>query len=628
MQISLSTLPSKISQGKSSRHAALVSFSAAHRRCCSRFIFNIPEWERNSMERVGFQVESAHWYYEDFVREQNPSFPTCTLKKFFAMLWGAVPLLNEWHEMHEEAFDRFIAYKGFVPVCGAIILNEACDKVVLVKGWKNSAGWGFPKGKINQNEATIACARREVLEETGFDIKPLAIEENVISVSIYSQVITLYIVHPVSEDVVFTTRTRKEISRIEWFNLEDLPGWGRARVPGKFFLITPFMQELRSWVSQRKRQMQLQAAQARSPVMHSSPPSIPATPNAVNQQTKKKKGRDKSKANRRASAQLSGDFTPSGMSYAGSREFSSDDAGTASQETETSQMNSGDFNLVAILASGQYGNRGSLSGLSTTTTTTTPGSSPEAQRATPMAPPGLMRSHTDSSLVHAPSPNLSYQQQSAISSSAPTSTIQSKDELARRAQQLLDSFADDAVRQSPTTPYSSEQTPRPRPVSIPISAYPPMPNQIPHPFQTSTALSQDRMVRDIPLLSMPSIPSRSGSLNHPGPYMGQPPNGSFVQGMLSTNGVPPLHTNMPPNPHPIQSYPYRPSSVPIQDYSAHQTPTISSPHNALAYNVFNPSASSAINTTSDKSRLSPAASTPRNVPHAQQLLALFHGSPS
>jgi hypothetical protein len=25
----------------------------------SRFIFNIPEWERNSMERVGFQVESA-----------------------------------------------------------------------------------------------------------------------------------------------------------------------------------------------------------------------------------------------------------------------------------------------------------------------------------------------------------------------------------------------------------------------------------------------------------------------------------------------------------------------------------------------------------------------------------------
>jgi hypothetical protein len=72
---------------------------------------------------------ASHWYYEDFVREQNPRFPTCSLKRFFGMLWNAVPLLNEWHQMHEEAFDRFVAYKGFVPVCGAIILNEACDKV-------------------------------------------------------------------------------------------------------------------------------------------------------------------------------------------------------------------------------------------------------------------------------------------------------------------------------------------------------------------------------------------------------------------------------------------------------------------------------------------------------------------
>ncbi len=52
----------------------------------------------------------------------------------------------------------------------------------------------------------------QVLEETGFNIKDYASEENCISVSIYSQVITLYIVHPVPEDTVFETRTRKEIS--------------------------------------------------------------------------------------------------------------------------------------------------------------------------------------------------------------------------------------------------------------------------------------------------------------------------------------------------------------------------------------------------------------------------------
>lgn len=33
---------------------------------------------------------------------------------------------------------------------------------VLVKGWKSSAGWGFPKGKVNENEDEAFCAVREV----------------------------------------------------------------------------------------------------------------------------------------------------------------------------------------------------------------------------------------------------------------------------------------------------------------------------------------------------------------------------------------------------------------------------------------------------------------------------------
>lgn len=33
---------------------------------------------------------------------------------------------------------------------------------ILVKGWKSSSGWGFPKGKINEHEAPHDCAAREV----------------------------------------------------------------------------------------------------------------------------------------------------------------------------------------------------------------------------------------------------------------------------------------------------------------------------------------------------------------------------------------------------------------------------------------------------------------------------------
>lgn len=85
-------------------------------------------------------------------------------------------------------------YKTRVPVCGAIMLNDTWEKVsgprleltwpvltfarkcILVKGWKSSAGWGFPKGKINQDEEPHKCAAREVraLEYLG-RVNPLTV---------------------------------------------------------------------------------------------------------------------------------------------------------------------------------------------------------------------------------------------------------------------------------------------------------------------------------------------------------------------------------------------------------------------------------------------------------------------
>nr|CAG8567718.1 13020_t:CDS:2 [Entrophospora candida]CAG8568712.1 4313_t:CDS:2 [Entrophospora candida] len=50
----------------------------------SRFIINVPEEELSSIERICFQIEQAHWFYEDFVREQNSSLPSFTLKGFSA----------------------------------------------------------------------------------------------------------------------------------------------------------------------------------------------------------------------------------------------------------------------------------------------------------------------------------------------------------------------------------------------------------------------------------------------------------------------------------------------------------------------------------------------------------------
>ncbi|CDO71587.1 hypothetical protein BN946_scf184911.g57 [Trametes cinnabarina] len=220
----------------------------------SRFILNLPEEELASVERVCFQVEQAHWYYEDFVREQNPSkFPSYTLKTFSEALFHACPLLAHWAEDHDKTFASFMQYKTRVPVCGAIMLNDTWDKCVLVKGWKSSAGWGFPKGKINEQEPKHRCAIREVLEETGYNLENQLDPENVIQLSIKQQSISLYIVPGVPEDFPFETRTRKEISKIAWFRLSDLPTWKRNKpVPGKFYLISPFIGPLKAFIHDRK----------------------------------------------------------------------------------------------------------------------------------------------------------------------------------------------------------------------------------------------------------------------------------------------------------------------------------------------------------------------------------------
>jgi len=184
----------------------------------SRFILNIPKEEWISMERIVFQIEMAYWFYCDFYREVHPKLPNLALKAFSLALFRACPLLRAHLDAHERIYAEFQRYKTRVPVCGCIILTPDLSQVLLVKGWTNNAGWGFPKGKINKGESDIDCAVRETWEEIGFDAAGMVREEDGIEVKIAGsqggkqQRIKLYIVPGVPEDTDFVTQTRKEIS--------------------------------------------------------------------------------------------------------------------------------------------------------------------------------------------------------------------------------------------------------------------------------------------------------------------------------------------------------------------------------------------------------------------------------
>jgi len=90
--------------------------------------------------RICFQIEQAHWYYEDFIREQNPHrLPSLSLRKFSKCIFDHCPLLWQYSGSHEEEFEDFLRYKNRVPVLGGTLLDENWEKVfVNVKSCNNN----------------------------------------------------------------------------------------------------------------------------------------------------------------------------------------------------------------------------------------------------------------------------------------------------------------------------------------------------------------------------------------------------------------------------------------------------------------------------------------------------------
>ncbi|KAJ6261926.1 hypothetical protein Dda_2725 [Drechslerella dactyloides] len=195
-----------------------------------RFIINLPQEELVSRERVCFQIEEAHWYYEDFIREQRPDLPNLNLMAFLGKIFAHNSMLSKWG-MHQDAYREFMEYKHRVPVRGAILLNAKMDKVVLVKGWKAGASWAFPRGKINKDEPDHTCAVREVLEETGFDASEL-IDPDAYLLDAEGEAerhLQLYLIKNVPEDFKFHPLARKEISEVAWFPIADLQAHSAAQ---------------------------------------------------------------------------------------------------------------------------------------------------------------------------------------------------------------------------------------------------------------------------------------------------------------------------------------------------------------------------------------------------------------
>ncbi|XP_003223073.1 m7GpppN-mRNA hydrolase isoform X3 [Anolis carolinensis] len=226
---------------------------------CSRFILHIPSEERDNAIRVCFQIELAHWFYLDFYMQNTPGLPQCGIRDFAKAVFNHCPFLLPQGEDVQKVLDEWKEYKMGVPTYGAIILDESLENVLLVQGYLAKSGWGFPKGKVNKEEAPHDCAAREVFEETGFDIKDYINKDDYIELRINDQLARLYIIPGIPKDTKFNPKTRREIRNIEWFSIDKLPCHRNdmtpksklGLAPNKFFMAIPFIRLLKDWLARR-----------------------------------------------------------------------------------------------------------------------------------------------------------------------------------------------------------------------------------------------------------------------------------------------------------------------------------------------------------------------------------------
>lgn len=220
----------------------MVTLESALEDVEARFLYNLPESELSQADRLFFQIEQAWWFYEDFKADKYPHLPHFSKLQLFAKkVFSHCSILANYVDKWEELFADFSVYKSMIPVYGVIMLSPDYKKMVLVCSYKGNS-WSFPRGKVNQNEGTLACAVREALEETGFDATDYCREEDsLVTVEGTNKIIKLYIACNVPETTVFETQTRKEISKIAFFPIDA--------IPSKTFGVFPFMQRLKRWIA-------------------------------------------------------------------------------------------------------------------------------------------------------------------------------------------------------------------------------------------------------------------------------------------------------------------------------------------------------------------------------------------
>lgn len=223
-----------------------------------RFLSDLTTEEIEDPPRLFFQLELAYWYYEDNLVDAYSHLPHFEhLETFSKRFFSASRRLQPYLKWFDAMYQSFSDYKWTIPVYGCALLNSDLTKVVLVRGYKQDT-WGFPRGKVNEDEDELKCAIREAEEETGYD--PTSLNPSRDDFLVWNQRrkggekrVTIFVIPGVPEDYPFAPTVKKEIDEVKWHFVSDLPMPGTGReAKHTFWGVSPMLPQLKSWIARRR----------------------------------------------------------------------------------------------------------------------------------------------------------------------------------------------------------------------------------------------------------------------------------------------------------------------------------------------------------------------------------------
>ena len=88
------------------------------------------------------------------------------MKRFLLRIWKLLPNLYSLRRL----VVWLVSQKFLVGVVG-IVLREGNEVLLLEHSYRNEYPWGLPSGWLKKGEQPISALKREIYEETGFDVE-------------------------------------------------------------------------------------------------------------------------------------------------------------------------------------------------------------------------------------------------------------------------------------------------------------------------------------------------------------------------------------------------------------------------------------------------------------------------